>query len=248
MGLLGLSRDPFCPGCTGSLFWETEGRAAVREELRRVLEAGQSVWVRGEPGSGRGALLARVADESAASGVRVLCPADTAPVADAQSFLRRLGDVVGAPLGRTGVLEAAEVLYRCLLEAFCVTGPVVVVPATDPLPRIAYEEAEILAGLQVAGRPLAALALAGESDPPFPGLHELRLPAAGPEDLRDCLSHRAAVCGNPSLFSPDRLDRVVEGARGLGEAVAAARREVARMAFELDTPRARFAVADCPAV
>jgi hypothetical protein len=166
----------------------------------------------------------------AAEGACVLLGEEPVP-ATGEALLAGLIHVSGAARRGEDVLALAETLYARLLEAFPESGPTVVAPATAPLAAEALVEVQILAELRVAGSPVVVPILCGDGDAPVEGLREVRLPKPGPEDLRQCLAQRAAACDRPDLLSADKLDEVVARANGLGDAVARARRELARLAF-----------------
>jgi hypothetical protein len=231
----GLTKDPFAPVWDGALFWETPERAEARKRILAALGEGRGVWVRGPSGSGRGTLLARLSAELAAQGVPVLRPATDAPT-DGLAFLTELADTGGCLGERPELVSRAEALYACLLARFCSTGPILVVPTADPLPSGAWEEAEILAGLRIAGYPLVRLLLAGEGAVSIDGLQEVELPFMGPEDVRAFLAHRASVCGNATLLPSEVLEEIGDSAHGLGHALVLARKHLARMAFQIDLP------------
>jgi hypothetical protein len=234
---LGLTRDPFASLCEEELYWEDAGRAALREQVEGLLRAGQGVWLRGPPGSGRRTLLARVGEALALEGRAVAWCADSVPPAPgtSQNLLSRIGAVTGSgPGGGGDVLSTASNVYSRLLDGFCRGGPVVVFLPGETLGFRGADrvELEILGQLRLVGRPLVALGLWGEGPPPWEGLTELEMPALTPADVREVLRHRAAACGRPDLLASEALDRLAaDPSRGLGHALSLARVELARRIF-----------------
>ncbi|GAB4267206.1 MAG: hypothetical protein Kow0092_20440 [Deferrisomatales bacterium] len=228
---LGLSRDPFALGHPGALYWESPERAEARCAAEEALRSGRGVWVAGPAGSGRSAFALRVADGVAAGGMPALWNPGPAP-SEPKAFLGRLLELAGAPQPSPGARDAvAGALYGRLVDAFCRGGPVLVLPGAEPLGARALEEVAMLAGLRLAGAPVAVPLLVGEGPSPAPGLLEVPLDAPGPEDLRACLALRAAVSGRPDLLPSALLDDAVAGARGFAEALARARDRAARRLF-----------------
>jgi hypothetical protein len=195
-----------------------------------ALCAGRGVWLRGSGGAGKGTVLSRLAEDVALDGACILLSDGPTPETG-EDLLAQLLELSGAARPVGDVLSLAEALYVQLLEAFSRSGCVVVVPATGPLGDSAVEEVQILARLRVAGRPIVGLLLCGDGDSPVNGLEEVYLATPTPDDLRECLAHRLAGCGRPDLLSLERLTEIAAEARGLGDAVARARRELARLMF-----------------
>lgn len=230
---LGAPRDPFEDSRDETLAWEPLPRGRALESAAAALRAGAGVWVRGDPGAGRGWLLARLAEDLVAEGRRVLFREGPAPQTGI-GLLDALLEIAGPSDEDGDLLDRAGALYRRLLEAFVAAGPTAIVPATEfPLPSAPLEELEILAGLRVAGRPLVRLALAGEGPTPVEGLVEVVLPSPAAADLHDFLSRRMAACGCPDLLPRDEVDRIARAATGLGDALRLARQAVARRAYRL---------------
>lgn len=231
---LGLSRDPFALVCEEELYWEDASRAALREQAEGLLRAGQGVWLRGAPGSGRRTLLARVGEALALKGRTVAwCGAwASCGTGASEDLLSRIGRVTGTGLGGGDGLAAAAGVYSRLVDGFCRGGPVIVLLPREALGLGDGDEAEILGQLRLVGRPLVALGLWGEGEAPWKGLTELALPPLSRVDVRDLLVHRAAACGRPDLLGPEALGRLsAEPARGLGHALALAQVELARQVF-----------------
>jgi hypothetical protein len=226
----GLTRDPFVPSFDGSLFWENAERMQCRLAARELLLSGAGVWLSGPPGSGRSALLARLADDVACAGRPVLA-AESMPSRSPEEFLTQLLDMTTEEAGPAGLLPTAEALYVQVLEAFCSAGTVPCFPALGEPTVGVLAEAAILARFRVAGRPLVSLALMGEGDSPFAGAERVSLPAPAPSDLEACLIHRAAQCGNPNVLPPETLRAIAAGSSGFGDAIARARKALARAAF-----------------
>ncbi len=134
--LFGLSRDPFAPAGDAALFWEDSARAETRETALSVLRAGRGVWISGDPGSGRGAFLNRLAGDAALEGRCVVFRGEPAPDA-AQNFLASLLAVTGEEGTEGDALAIAERLYARLLDAFSRSGTVIIVPGIDRLSQSA---------------------------------------------------------------------------------------------------------------
>jgi len=228
--LLGLSREPFALVADGALYWESDERADLRQELAAALRQGRSVRLQGPPGSGRRSLLARVAGDLAAAPVPVaLCeaPHEATP----EAFLSALGETLGAkaPAG-ADLLTLAEHLYRRLVEVFCTARSAVVV-----LPWVAAgavaEEIGILAELRLLGRPLVAVAVLDA--PPLTGgeLVSFAVPPLTADDLRDCLAQRCAAVGRADLLPPAALEACLAAPLDLPTALDRARRVLRAQVF-----------------
>jgi hypothetical protein len=175
-------------------------------------------------------VLERVAQDLAVEGQRVLWVHGEA-VDSGDLFLRDLLAVLDSASPPQECLSAAETLYTRLLGAFAEAGPSVIVFGASHLAVEALAEAEILAGLRVAGVALVRLALLGAGPTPFPGLKEIPLSPFSEEDTRACLLHRASAFGAPGLLPLQELAWIAEKARGIGDAVAQARTAICRAAF-----------------
>ncbi|RMG86122.1 MAG: hypothetical protein D6708_14685 [Candidatus Dadabacteria bacterium] len=218
---LGLTRDPFAAAADGGLFWETPEREAVRRGAVETLQTGRPVAVTGPGGSGRDTLVASIADDALARGMPVLW----VPVGE--------GDFLAAALEAIGAAsegdDRAALLCEAILERFQRAGPVVVAvegaPGAEGVAELAF-----LAGLRVAGHPLA-LPLWVQEGPVPAWAEEEPLPPPSREDLREFVFHRLAACGGPDLLPPAVLDALASRAEGLGHALALGRRELRRLAF-----------------
>lgn len=235
--LRGLTRDPFAPVCDGSLFWESRPRAQARCTALEILLSGTGVWLSGPPGSGRSTLLAVLAEEIAQGGRRVLWTEPAAGLTPEQLLARMVGVVSASPTA-SSLLDSAETLYAQMLEGFCAAGTVICFPGLEEPTVGTLAEAAILARFRIAGRPIAALALSGEGEPPFAGLHKIPLPPPSTEDLEACLRHRTAVCGNARALPHEDLTAIAASSRSFGDALEKARQALARTAFLAGAPSA----------
>ncbi|GAB4268043.1 hypothetical protein [Deferrisoma sp.] len=221
---LGLSRDPFAAVADGGLFWETPEREAVRRSAVETLRNGRPVAVTGPGGSGRDTLVASIADDALARGMPVLW----VPLGE-EPFLLAALEGAGAAPAEEGDPDRVALLCEVILDRFQEAGPVVVAvegtPDAEDLAELAF-----LAGLRVAGHPVA-LPLWVHEGPVTDWAGEAPLPAVSREDLREFLFHRLAACGGPDLLPPSVLEDLAARARGLGSALALARRELRRLAF-----------------
>ncbi|MBI5439582.1 MAG: hypothetical protein HY900_00045 [Deltaproteobacteria bacterium] len=223
-------RDPFLPVCDSLLYYELPDRAEARRLAVEALNSGRSVWVSGPRGSGRAVFLERVAEDVALRGRSVLW-AEADAGATREGFLAALLRAAADRPVPEGLEEVAQALYEELLAAFGCSGTPVCFPSGEPLGELAAAEARILSGLRVAGFPLVALALCGSGEPLPPDAVPVRLMPLSPDQLRDCLLHRATVCGAREILSPEALEAIVEGASGVGDAVARARQALRRSLF-----------------
>ncbi|GAB6062610.1 hypothetical protein [Deferrisoma palaeochoriense] len=218
---LGLSRDPFSPVADGGLFWETPEREAVRRGAVEALQKGRPVALTGPGGSGRDTLVASIADDALARGMPVLW----VPATEGDFLAAALEAIGAAPAGE----DRAALLCEAIWERFQEAGPVVVAVEGAPDAE-ALAELGFLAGLRVAGQPLALPLWVHEGAPPD-WAEEAPVPPVFPEDLREFLFHRLAACGGPDLLPPAVLDALANRAEGLGYALALGRRELRRLAF-----------------
>lgn len=222
---LGLTRDPFGPAADGGLFWETPEREAVRRSAVEALRNGRPVAVTGPGGSGRDTLVAAVVDDVLARGMPVLW----VPVGGEEPFLPVALEALGTSALEGEHDDGAALLCEAILERFQQVGPVVValegVPNAEALAELAF-----LAGLRVAGQPLA-LPLWVHGGPAPEWADEARLPPPSPEDLREFLFHRLAASGGPDLLPPAVLADLAERAGGVGHALALGRAVLRRLAF-----------------
>lgn len=231
-GVLGLSRDPFAATCDDDLYWEDPVRGEVRQRIQGFLRAGQGVWIRGGPDSGRRTLLGRAVESLAREGRPVAWCEGSAVAAEGapEGVLHLLGRVMGAPVEEDERFVLEGVCER-LVEGFCRGGPVLAVLAGDALDQRDRELLEFLAGLRLVGRPLVTWALWGAAPPPFAGLQELCIPPVSASALQEALAQRAAACGRPELLAPERLERISAIARSLSHALSLARAEMEQVAF-----------------
>ncbi len=229
--VLGLSCDPFGPTWEDALYWESPARKRVREDAREALRGGRSVWLQGVRGSGRETLTRKIALDLALERRAVLF-ADAACPSTEYELLARLCTVAGAAPSDAGSTGLAEGLYRRVLRAFCRTAPVVVVPSGAPSDGVPAAELEMLAGLRLAGHPIAALLAWGDGEPPFEGFQTFEIATPPESELRACLSHRLAACGAPDLLSSDELEINLDGVRGFEEALERGRLALCRLVFE----------------
>ncbi|MBI5017431.1 MAG: hypothetical protein HZB55_18330 [Deltaproteobacteria bacterium] len=231
--IFGLTRDPFAAVCDGELYWENAARAETRAAARDLLRQGRGVWVSGTRGSGRSALLSRLAEDLSAEG-RPVVYADNPVATTAETFLGSLSAVVedpGPDRSVRGLLSGAVSLYARLVEGFSVRGPVPCFPGPVSAAPEVVAELEILRGLRLLGRPLVALVLAGAGESPLPGLQTVRLVPPSPDDLRDLLAHRLACCGGAGLLPQGLLEPIAQRARDFDEALALGRRALSREAY-----------------
>ncbi len=235
---LGLTRDPFAPVCDDLLFWESPARARFRRRAVEAVARGRGVWLAGPPGSGRSALLERVAEDAAVAGHPAAVVRGEAPPSGA-ALLALLLDALGLSVAAADPEVRAAALYEALLDAFCRAGTAVLALDVGTLETSARREVELLAGLKVAGRPLVGVALVGGG--PVAGFEELPLGAPTPGDLEALLAHRLAACGGADLFTPADLAALAVGEGGFAGALRRARAALGRRAFWGETPDA------CPA-
>ena len=234
---LGLSRDPFAPSADGELYRESDERAGLRRRLSDRLLLGCSARLEGTPGSGRRALLNRVAGDLAAGGTPVALFEGSGEEGP-EAFLAGLAATVGAePPSGADLLTLAEHLYRRFVEVFCAVRPAVVVLPWELTGAVA-EEIGILAELRLLGRPLVAVAVLGSPVLPADAFAPIPVPDLSPDDLRDCLSHRCAAVGRVDLLAPSALECCVAGTPGLPAALRRARAALRAQAFAavLDAP------------
>jgi hypothetical protein len=232
--VFGLARHPFARVCDGDLFWESSARSAARRSAFDLMRNGKGIWLSGPPGSGRSALLGRLAEDLAAEGRPVL-QAELSVSPSAEAFLAGLLDVVAEhPVAAgAGVLSVARELYARLLEAWCARGPIPCFPGPVSASPDVVAELEILGGLRLVGGPVVVLGLAGAGESPLPTLHTVRLPPPSAFDLRQMLAHRLSACGGAGLLAPEVLERIGERAGGFEEALTLGRRALSRAAFRL---------------
>ena len=228
--VFGLARSPFAPVADGELYWESADRARLRNTALDALREGHGLWLKGPPGSGRGTFLERVAEDLALDGRPVLWIDSPVPPS-AEGLLCALLHGAGQSAGPEGGLAAAEALYGVLIRSFEAAGACACFPGQEPLEAPSLHEALLLAGLRIAGFPIASVALCGAEEPPSPALIEISLAPFSRSEIQDCLAHRASACGCPDLLAPEVLGRIAESSQGIGEAVTLARRELARQAF-----------------
>lgn len=225
----GLPRDPFAPVYDGGLYWESPERAASRRVCGEFLRSGRGVWVSGPPGSGRAAMLQRVADDLAEEGRPVL-RADAPVAASAEGFLSGLLDWVTAAPPAEDLPALAEELYARLLEAFAAQGTVACFPGSVSASPAVVAELKILTSLRLVGEPVVALALAGAGDSPLRALESVRVAAPTTGDLEAFLAHRLAAGG--ADLPPATVAEIAERAAGFEAALSMGRRALARAAFE----------------
>lgn len=233
-GVFSLEKDPFTLSLLSplsmdeSLHWTSGGRQSAEQSALNALREGKSVWISGESGAGKSHFLCRVLSILAKEGRTVFAPEvgdaekSVSPIEGLAELRKNLADEEG---------DSTETALQNLLEAYQRGGPVIFAPSTSLASARTLEESLELMKLRLAGRPLIAFALLGESEPPMDGAVLIQMPKFDKSELKNCLEHRLEACGGAGLVNSKTLDEIASAASGVGRAIRLARDELSNRAF-----------------
>lgn len=153
------------------------GRAAALGAIEAVLDAGGSLFLCGEIGSGTGRMATHALDQARLRGVETIalrCRARAAPLDPVEQLARDLARIVGR------VDPSVEGLARAT-EALSEEGPLLYV--IEDTEHLSPDAAQIL-GVVVAAAPKLALVMTGVRAPPGIPAHPVPLRALSPDEAQ----------------------------------------------------------------
>lgn len=227
LALYSLKFNPFSAEIATSALLRS---AAIEEFCWRIenqVGEGGFALVSGEPGTGKSAALRILAEQLGAlhdATVRALCR----PQASVADFYRELGESFSVPLSPHNRWHGAKALrekWQAHIEA-SLDRPVLLIDEAQEMSTPVFCELRLLSSTELDSRSILSIILAGDSRlthrldstdllPIASRIRtRLRLEAASPEQLRQCLAHVLKAAGNCQLMTAAVQTALCEHAAG----------------------------------
>jgi general secretion pathway protein A len=227
LSLWGLKWNPFSPELPSEGLLVTAAIENFAWRVEQLVQEGGFALICGESGSGKSVTLRIVALRLAALRDVVVGVLER-PQSRPPDFYRELGDVFSVkltPWNRWGGFKALRERWRAHLTS-CRVKPVLLIDEAQEMSVEVLNELRILASADFDAKSLLTVVLSGDGRL----LERLRHPdlvplasrirtrmnteAASREELSELLSHALAKAGNPTLFTDELRDTLVDHAAG----------------------------------
>jgi general secretion pathway protein A len=227
LSLWGLKWNPFSPELPSEGLLVTAAIENFAWRVEQLVQEGGFALICGESGSGKSVTLRIVALRLAALRDVVVGVLER-PQSRPPDFYRELGDVFSVkltPWNRWGGFKALRERWRAHLTS-CRVKPVLLIDEAQEMSVEVLNELRILASADFDAKSLLTVVLSGDGRL----LERLRHPdlvplasrirtrmnteAASREELSELFSHALAKAGNPTLFTDELRDTLVDHAAG----------------------------------